>query len=647
MITLEYDGAEKSLADWDMEGVRLKWSTQQGMELSFAIGIEADTPDLFPFKAKVILRANRTAQGGASANPSLPVSGAAAFSGGFIVFIGYLPKRGHRSRLSSGAEGIAFRFVDALEFCFGRCWFRKARNSFNGSLQTQINDMEFVLGYSANFNFSNENYLSIRQQLCEIAAWASAKSALESGSAQFQFDTLTHAIDGADYDFLQNATANCSIPDYVPGTYGATGASGPDLGTCLNPNGLVLRCALDATNNMTCLAALQRTLEVVGGPGNCATWFDYSVNPPMLKIFTRDKLPGVVLPFLGKLDETHIQSRDDLLPAAVDLMFHVETTFGGNTYLQLQRDVCGVVNGVLTEGIGAPGSLTTLNGGAISTPTQNALIALGEGAQTIASSIDIDGGSSSSTSTSQALTCVALDLGDPHTDATAFACWLALRPEFKDIQLVAGVPTLSLISGSLSVVDPVTNDPVDISGYSYVVLKGGVAAWMMDGALAGTEAKVRINASFKWTKADGSGGAANHPVVIDAVLTNLPSDTYTATTFTTFSNGETPPFGLAGYLFNLYSVLQFEGSYRFTEQDCSFSYLPGSGNVNISGGLAEWAAMNAYVSAVEYDLDAGSTEITFGPAHHLSAQELVDNIRRDRGPRGVQFFTSNILNASS
>lgn len=646
MITLEYNGREQSIADWGMYGGRLRWGVQDGMELSFNLPLNADVPDPFPFKAKVTLRANRTPEGGSQANPSMPVSGATAFTGGSIVFIGYLPKRGRRHVSSGGEEFMSFHFLDALKFCFERTWFRKARNSFNGAAQSQLNDLEVILGYSANADFSNENYLSLRQELCEIAAWAKAKSILEFGSAQFQFDTLTTAIDSHNYDLIPGVTANCSIPDYVPGTFHATGASGPSLGTCLNPDGLVLRCALDGINNMSCLAALQRTLEVVGGPGNCATWLDYSVTPPMLKIFTRDKLPSITVPFTKVLDEIEIQSRDDLVPAAVDLMFHVSTTFGGATYLQLQRDVCAVVNGAVVEGVGTPGALTTLLGAAISGPAQTALIAAGEGAQTLASSVDIDGGSSSSTSTSSTIECVALNLGDPHTNAGAWTCWLALRPEFKDVQLVTGVPTLSLVSGSLSIVDPVTNTAVDQSPYSFVVLKGGVAAWMQDGSTAGIQAKVRINASFTFTKADGSGDAANHPVVIDAILTNLPSGTYTTTTFNTFSNGEAPPFGLAGFLFNLYSVLQFEGSVALSEQDVQFAYLPGK-NLNLSGGLPEWANMNAYVSEMAYDLDAGATQITIGPAHHLDAQELVDNIRRDRGPRGVLFFNGNILNASS
>lgn len=639
MTTLEYNGAEKTLGDWDIFASPYKWKNDIGQDWNCTMALNFDAPDPFPFRAKIILRVGRAA-GVNAANPSLPETGAQAFSGGKIVFIGYLPRRGKRRRDPDGGETISFRFVDAFIFCFGRLTFRKSRRSYNGAMQTVVNDAEVVLGYSANFDFSDTNYLSLRQQLCEITAWAALKSALEFGAAQFQFDTLTHALDLKNYDLLQNPTPNCSIPDYVPGTYGNIGASGASLGTCLNPNGLVLRPSLDGVNNVKCNEAFRRTLDAIGGPGKCAVWFDYSQKPPMLKVFTRDAMPAVTLPFLGQPEEMNIEARDDLVPNAVDLLFHILYQQNGTTYLQVVRDVAATIGGVTVEGIGIPGQLTNLLGAALGVGIEAQLVALGEGTQSIDSTVDIDGGAESSTTTSALLACIPADFGDPASgpDPAALACWQFLYPDF------ASVTNLKQIDPA-TFTDPVTSLPIDPSPYSYVVTKGGVASWMFNGPTQGISAKVRIAASFSYDTAT-PGKAANHPIVVDAVLTNLPSNTYASTSVSQYNAGEEPPYGLAGYIFNIEKILQFQGNYSFVEQDVTAAVGPGV-NLNLSGGLAEWLTMNAYLTEIEYNFDAGKTTLTFGPAAHLGAQGLVDAIRRDRGPRGVLFYNANILNTSS
>jgi hypothetical protein len=52
--------------------------------------------------------------------------------------------------------------------------------------------------------------------------------------------------------------------------------------------------------------------------------------------------------------------------------------------------------------------------------------------------------------------------------------------------------------------------------------------------------------------------------------------------------------------------------------------------LNLSGGRAEWESMAAPVQTVTEDVDAGRTEVGFGPPAHLSPQDLVELLRGTR-----------------
>jgi len=59
--------------------------------------------------------------------------------------------------------------------------------------------------------------------------------------------------------------------------------------------------------------------------------------------------------------------------------------------------------------------------------------------------------------------------------------------------------------------------------------------------------------------------------------------------------------------------------------------------INLDGGRQEWSSMNAQVYRVNYALDAGSTQIAFGPAQHLGANDLFQlhrNVRTRKASTG-------------
>src|SRR5262249_23488242 len=90
------------------------------------------------------------------------------------------------------------------------------------------------------------------------------------------------------------------------------------------------------------------------------------------------------------------------------------------------------------------------------------------------------------------------------------------------------------------------------------------------------------------------------------------------------------PVGLAKFIYDAISVLQYEGSLTLQEQEVSAPLSIGN-CFNLTGGaLAEWSTMAAMVQAVTENIDTGETTVEFGPPRNLSAGELVDLLRVNR-----------------
>jgi hypothetical protein len=109
--------------------------------------------------------------------------------------------------------------------------------------------------------------------------------------------------------------------------------------------------------------------------------------------------------------------------------------------------------------------------------------------------------------------------------------------------------------------------------------------------------------------------------------TNMPSGDYQ--TIASIAYGDPQPVGLAKFLYDALSILQYDGGLALTEQETSG--LAVVGNVlNVLGGRPEWAAMNAMIQTVSEDVDAGITRIQFGPPAHLGPADLAELLRINR-----------------
>ncbi|MGA2176240.1 MAG: hypothetical protein ABSH38_14790 [Verrucomicrobiota bacterium] len=283
-----------TFADARIESARRQANNQAGDNLAFSLITPADAADPFPYGTKITIRRNRTAAGGVSLPGGLPGSGFTSFSGGTIFFVGY-----RVANLRSGSaqlEKFDYKFAGPWEFFFERLVFQKLWWTWNGSQLVADWRSAVILGLSVYANttpgavcpgVAATTLMTISQQVKEIVAYVIAQTTAAYGSPQLQFDGLTNAVDGVNYDLLLAPGPNCLIPDYIAGY----AASGQSSGTA--DARTLLRAPLDAVNDVTCAEALRYMFKWLGYVGSTVAWFDYTTTPPTFKVTTRDQLPSV------------------------------------------------------------------------------------------------------------------------------------------------------------------------------------------------------------------------------------------------------------------------------------------------------------------------------------------------------------------
>jgi hypothetical protein len=341
-----------------------------------------------------------------------------------------------------------------------------------------------------------------------------------------------------------------------------------------------------------------------------------------------------------------IKRRDDLIPAAVALKFRITSSNNGKSVVQVVNDIATTVSSVQIEGLGLTGNLQTPtnfvadNATYIAGGTQTAMQAASRTFAAQTTTIDMEGGQSLSAT----IGAVPVDVGDPGSDSGALTFWTTLFPELKTATNLA----LYDAAGAPATVLDQTDTPVNLSTYNYRLTTGQIAPWMTStGGQPGVAVKCTVTAKFTYTQntADGSNTIPNstvpcHEKTASITLTNLAGGTYGIT-----SAGEVVPYGLAGYIYNIEQVPQYEGTFTLQETEVS-DQCPMGNNLNLTGGLAEWSTMNACVQSITYDLVKGATTLTFGPAGHLGAKDFVERLRVNRGPRWYYEIGGNITNAA-
>jgi hypothetical protein len=370
-----------------------------------------------------------------------------------------------------------------------------------------------------------------------------------------------------------------------------------------------------------------------------------------------------------------IKKRDDLVPGAIALKFRVSGNWNGAAYVQVTHDIAGTIGGSVIEGVGLPGALYTIAsfaggspayvGGGVNSATMQALQNAGRDFAAVTATIDMEGSSSSTARCT--IATMSANLDDPSSDSTAIPFWQKIFPEF--LSLASPPSFFSGDSLTVKVDNPGNanpsqpNDGTDISAnvgsgqtYPYLLVDGQIAPWMLAGNTpGGTGALVvqaTINAKFAITETAVVGATSlntNHKPYVEktarVTLVSIPGGVYA--TQTGFVQGEIIPYGLAGYIYAIAQIPQYEGTFNVQEQEIT-DVCPMGNNLNITGSRAEWQTMNAMVQSVQYDLFTARTTISFGPAGHLGAKDLVERLRTNRFPiRPFYGVGGNMTNAAN
>ena len=172
------------------------------------------------------------------------------------------------------------------------------------------------------------------------------------------------------------------------------------------------------------------------------------------------------------------------------------------------------------------------------------------------------------------------------------------------------------------------------SSYGNWLTSGQIVSWMGVGSEEET-----------WTAEvsyiSKTGSAVDESVSSRKVSVKLLSCGGTSKTYRTtlsYTAAETPPSGLAAALYASWGRLHWDGSFRLVEAEASFQCGPWN-RVNLTGGLAAWATMDALVPEITVDLEAGTTSVNTGTFGRLQADTLVAFWR---GINGRRFATSRL-----
>ncbi|PTY02562.1 hypothetical protein DB346_08420 [Verrucomicrobia bacterium LW23] len=325
---------------------------------------------------------------------------------------------------------------------------------------------------------------------------------------------------------------------------------------------------------------------------NAVVWFDYATTPPTLHVTSRDNMPavtqtlgGTLLPGSGGVRvgpiDLQITPRHDLIVPAV--VIHIERVNSIDGYSYTSVDVQK-----------APPEATGTEFGAMICTLE-----LGGGTKSI-----------------QRQRVVA-----PFIDISSEDWWRAHKPELNSVVgLVMGHPQKANLTG-IKKVGGGPGLPRELKG-------GAIPSWE-------TQAQTYEVEVFTVFSGLDKSGASEYkhefsPISIQLMGTELSDKTYSRTSSAT--EAEQAPPNLAQQLYDVMSVLHYDGSITLWEPECSSAVRPGM-KLNIAGGHADWATMGAQVQQVREDVFRGTTEVGFGAPEHLGTQDLLELMRVTNGRR--------------
>jgi hypothetical protein len=390
-----------------------------------------------------------------------------------------------------------------------------------------------------------------------------------------------------------------------------------------------------AVKAISCAYALQLVMKPMP---DMVTAMDYSTTPPTVHFRQRQNCTPVTLPFAGTdaqsrhHKQTQIKPRPDLQVPAVVIQYQITGTVDGVEYNDTSVDAF-------------PPGATGLEENALVFP------------------VDLRGPSR---------TDVKATLVTEAVDPTTTAFWKEHKPDLANTDLITFDATNPIVDttinggsgheNGITILDA-TGATVTLSDYPNKLLSGQPAQWMIspDGVTPVDTVEVTIRGTLRYKKYFPLDTGTpptnkmlthtyeNHVVEVRMRLCDAPAGTTNYSVTGSSDSGDPLPLHLAYALWCAINNVpvnyvggiatppatvpaitapdnfQWEGEHEIVENNI-YSIITPANTLNLSGGNADWAGMNAVIYAVDIDFFNGRTNISFGPFKHLQAAEYFEMI---------------------
>lgn len=274
--TLEFNGQEKTFADWGLIQCLHQVVATGGDFFGFDVeGEPCDGPELWGYGDEVTIRRARVSLRGVINT----------FSGGAVVFIGCRVKTVRTG--SAQFEALAYQFSGPWRYLMGNIFQMVAKTYNNGTHSLEdiyLSDLWLCQNLAG-------GKITTAEQLTEIISYAAARTLEQFGSAKLQ--------------------AGIGFPS--------------------------LNAPVDEVHDITCADAIGKMLR---WSPDAVVWFDYATTPPTLNIKKRADLVAVDLAMaVDEADSIQITARKDILVPSVHFKYRQTSSFDGQNFVQTFNDI--------------------------------------------------------------------------------------------------------------------------------------------------------------------------------------------------------------------------------------------------------------------------------------------------------------------
>lgn len=626
MISLLYQGAEKTLADWGISSPRLLLRDQMTDELGFDVEVEKfdQAPD-FAVDEHVTFY-NQPDEADAATR--------------YILFQGIITS----NPLSQSSTSEAHHYVVSGPWY----WFERIgyQEKVYGPVDPTDVTSALVIGYQSEVSLGqgiNGTRIDTAQQIVVALQYLLDTSVLGS-VAGYPFATAPFQIPSAE---LTRDAQKLALDVQLAADQLAVNAA--EIATKTWTAATRATFAAQRTALSVAWAAAKKSLQSLSGyyPSTNAPvrdeqdllvsevvrrelryardsicWFDYKTTPPTFHV-TRQADATAVLLECGddteaglKLSEVDLTARYDQLVSKVILKYQQVNQDNGANWRWRAWDVAPSGSPVPVGGFG-PAAQAGINDRFF-----NALV----------STIPLNG--FSRTSTRGYVETEAIRYSGSTPNNAAAREWILKKiPALRDANVNEGKITffarnVVLQDGTVIGGNWLGNTLASTPQSSWPVLTheligGQIASWM-----GITSMKYTINyvVTYETYILDGNGQLTTiqqneKPFSVRLNACNAASGWFSR--LQSYQGADTIPIGLAQELLDVYSVLRYDGGMTLHRSEINDDV--GMGNsVNLSGGAAAWATMKSPIRSVDMDLNTGAKKIAVGFNPWLEAGNLVE-----------------------